>query len=115
MKKANAEKWNDLRAGAYSKGTAAAQQKTADAAAENATIAADLKKRLLLRLKRTEEKFPMDATEVKVTEKNKTVIFRLRDLTAAFRDITGDMDTVTTGNELLHDLGVIMGDGESNV
>ena len=28
---------------------------------------------------------------------------------------TGDMDTVTTGNELLHDLGVIMGDGETNV
>ena len=72
---------------------------------ENATIAADVKKRLLLRLKRTEERMPMDATEVKVTEKNKTVIFRLRDLTAAYRDITDGMVTgEAAGSELLQSL-----------
>ena len=105
MKKANAEEWHKLRKNAESKSTAEAQQKTAEAAADNATLAADIKRRLLLRLKRTEEKFPMDATEVRAKVGNSYAVYRLKDLTAAYRDLTGDMQLANdAGNELLQSL-----------
>ena len=44
---------------------------------------------------------PMDATEAKIVEGGKTAIYKLRDLTAAYRDLTADMVTVEAGNELL--------------
>ena len=91
MKKANAQGWNKLRREADSKSAEKAQQKTANAKASNATLAADIKTRLLLRLKRIEEKYPLDATEVRARVDNKTVIFRLRDLTAAYKDLTEDI------------------------
>ena len=50
MQKANREGWKRDRDKAVSKGIAESQQKSADAIADNAVIAADLKKRLLLRL-----------------------------------------------------------------
>ena len=78
-----------------------AVQATAQTAADNATIAADLKKRLLLRLKRTEEKFPLEATEVQMQKDGKKVIYKLRDITAAYRDLTADMVMTEQGNELL--------------
>lgn len=90
-------------------------QKAAEAAAENATIAADMKKRLLLRLSRIEQKYPFDATEIRTHEGKSTVIFRIRDLTAAFKDLTEDIQGVTTDKnapiyELLRKL-----DGECDV
>ena len=63
-------------------------EKTADAIADNASIAQDIKKRLLLRLKRIEEKYPADATEVRARQDGKTIVYRLRDLTSAFKDLT---------------------------
>lgn len=92
MKKANAEGWHKLREKAESKSTAQAQQKTAEAAADNAVIAADIKKRLLLRLSRMEQKYPYDATEVRTHDGKNTVTFRIRDLTAAYKDLTSDMN-----------------------
>lgn len=91
MKKANAEGWTTLRRDADSKSVAIAQQKTAEAAADNATLAADVKHRLLERLRRIEAKYPLDATEVRSRNGNSTAIFRLRDLTAAYKDLTEDM------------------------
>lgn len=91
MKKANAEGWAKLRRDADSKSVAIAQQKTAEAAADNATLAADIKRRLLERLRRIEAKYPLDATEVRSRNGNSTAIFRLRDLTAAYKDLTEDM------------------------
>ena len=77
-------------------------QKTAEAAADNATIAERLKKKLLLRLERIEEKYPMDATEVQIYDKGKRVTFKLRDLTAAYKDLTDTMNlTEDAANELL--------------
>ena len=66
-------------------------QKTAEAAASNATLAQEIKRKLLLRLKRIEEKYPLDATEVRTRQGNSTAIFRVRDLTAAFADLTKDI------------------------
>lgn len=77
-----------------------AVQATAQTAAENATIAAEVQRRLLLRLKRTEARFPMDATEIKATEGGKTVIYRLRDLTSAYKDIAENI-MPSSADELL--------------
>ena len=90
MKKAAAEGWLKLRKEADSKSIALAQQKIANKAADNATLAADIKHRLLLRLKRTEELFPLDATEVRQVKDGKTLVFRLRDLTNAYKDLVQD-------------------------
>lgn len=59
-------------------------------------IAADIKKRLLLRLSRIEQKYPFDATEIRTHEGKSTVTFRIRDLTAAYKDLTEDIKGVTT-------------------
>ena len=104
MKKANAEGWATLRRDADSKSVAIAQQKTAEAAADNATLAADIKHRLLERLRRIEAKYPLDATEVRSRNGNSTAIFRLRDLTAAYKDLTEDMPMAQAPNELLQSL-----------
>jgi transposase len=90
-------------------------QRTAAAAADNAVIAADIKKRLLLRLKRIEEKYPFDATEIRTHEGKSTVTFRIRDLTAAYKDLTDDIQSIGTDKnapiyELLRKL-----DGECDV
>lgn len=105
MQKANREGWKKDRDVAVSKGIAQSQQKSADAIADNAVIAADLKKRLLLRLQRIESKFPIDATEVRTRQGNSTAIFRIKDLTAAYKDLTEDLQTGNDAtNELLQSL-----------
>ena len=99
------EKWSEARVQARAKVQDKIIQKTADMAADNATVAAELKKSLLLRLKRIEEKYPLDATEVKTKVGNSWATFRIRDLTAAYKDLTEDM-TANTGatNDLLESL-----------
>lgn len=104
MKKANAEGWASLRRDADSKSVAIAQQKTAEAAADNATLAADIKHRLLERLRRIEEKYPFDATEVRNRKGDSTAVFRIRDLTAAYKDLTDDLPKAQAANELLQSL-----------
>lgn len=111
LNRANKEGWQSLRNQATIKTITEAKQKTAEAAADNATLAADIKKRLLQRISRLEQKFPMDATEIQIYDKGKRVTFKLRDLTAAFRDITEDMPGIVkdiansiTGNLLLNAL-----------
>lgn len=91
MQKANREGWRKDRDEAISESIARSQQKTADAIADNAIIAADIKRRLLLRLQRIEERYPFDATEVRAKQGNNFVVFRIRDLTAAYKDLTEDM------------------------
>lgn len=105
MKKANAEGWADLRREAESKSTATAQQRTAEAAADNATLAADIKRRLLQRIADTEDAFPKNTTEYKIYSKGVTTVYKLKDLTAAYKDLTADMTpTNAEGSELLQSL-----------
>jgi hypothetical protein len=67
-------------------------------------VAADIKKRLLQRLKSIEKKYPFDATEVRTKKGNSLVIFRIRDLTAAYKDLTEDMAGTSADNALLQSL-----------
>ena len=102
--KAEIEGWVSLRDDVQRKSNAEATQKTAEAAADNAVIAADIKKRLLLRLSRIEQKYPLDATEVRTRQGSSTAVYRIRDLTAAYKDLTEDIATGTGNNELLQSL-----------
>ncbi len=107
LAKANAEGWADSRENAYNKSITKIEQKTASSAAENAVIAARIQKALLLKIERAVNKMPMDATEVKVVDGQKTVIFRLRDLASSYKDMTEnvkqqeDSDTLKAAKELL--------------
>lgn len=104
---ANAEKWHDLREQAHNNATISAQQKVVSSAAENAVIAARIQKALLLKIERAVNKMPMDATEVKVVDGQKTVVFRLRDLASSYKDMTEnvrqqeDSDILKAAKELL--------------
>ena len=117
---AHREGWEEQRKAVATTVQTKRNQKIAETVAkvevDNATIAASIKTELLLILKRTAENFPKNGTEVKTTEKGKTVKYSIKDLTAAYKDLTDDMKPADgNSSELLHDLGVIMGDGESNV
>lgn len=113
--RAKKEDWPGLRTQAEHKAATEATQKTAEAAANNATLAEDIKHKLLLRLKRIEEKYPLDATEVRTRVGNNTAIYRIRDLTAAYKELTDDLPKAETDKnapiyELLRKL-----DGECDV
>lgn len=103
--RAKKEDWPGLRTQAEHKSATEATQKVAEASATNATLAEDIKHKLLLRLKRIEEKYPLDATEVRTRVGNSTAIYRIRDLTAAYKELTEDMQTGNkANNELLEAL-----------
>ena len=89
--KAKKESWCECRKQAQDKATTEIIQKTANVVSESANIAEELKLKLLQRLKRIESKYPLDATEVRVRQQGKIVIFRLKDLTAAYKDIIDNM------------------------
>lgn len=118
---ATAEGWVKMRQEAQDKATAKALQKTADIAADNATIAARIRTKLLRKLEKeidalpdmigsetrnsvTENEFSQDGRRIqKVKEAAKS--FKLRDLAAAYKDLTADMvQTEQAGNELLQSL-----------
>lgn len=81
-------------------------EKTAEAVASNATLAENIKRKLLQRLDRILDTFPEDdATEVQKYSKSKRRIYKLKDLTAMYKDLTSDMtQTDEAGNELLASL-----------
>lgn len=106
IKKANSEKWSSQRSETYNTVTKAVQQKTADAVADNATLAAGIKRKLLERLDRIIDTIPEDdATEIQVFSRQKRKVYKLRDLTAMYKDLTGDMaQQDSAGSELLKSL-----------
>ena len=92
--RAKAEAWPEMRAKAEHKAVTLATQKIASAAADNATLAQDIKHRLLERLRRIEADYPRDATEIRLHDGGETVIYRIRDLTGACKDLTDDLPKV---------------------
>lgn len=93
QKRAVKGKWTEERTQAGEKVVEKVIQKTAKKTADNATLAADIKRKGLLILDRLFDEF----ANVKATEhrdykgRNLTDIKRLRDLTAAYKDLTDDM------------------------
>ena len=119
MQKAHKEHWKQDRDKAFSRGLAKSQQKAADAIADNATLAARIRTKLLQKLEKEIDALPdkigseTSGTMIedgKSSKGNKTRTiksqsYKLRDLTAAYKDLTADMVTnETAGSELLQSL-----------
>lgn len=87
------EKWGEDRKNEQIKIEQNAVRKAEKKAADNATLAADIKRKGLLLLDRLFDEFAtMKATEHRDYKgRNLTDIKRLRDLTAAYKDLTDDM------------------------
>lgn len=103
--RAKNEKWPDLRTQAEHKATTRATQKVAEAAADNATLAARIKTKGLMILDRLMDEYTVSGTEHRdYKDHNVTDIKRLRDITAAYKDLTDDMPKAEAPNELLQAL-----------
>ena len=103
--KAKKEGWTSLRTQAEHSAITKSVERAADKAADNATLSAEILRSLLLRLKRIEEKYPFDATEIRTQNGKNTVVFRLRDLTSAYKELTENIQTGDkASNELLQSL-----------
>ena len=105
QQRAAREKWSDKRNAASIKIEQSVISKTADKTADNATLVADIKRKGLIIIANLFEKFvDMESTERRETHGNTIDIKRLRDLTAAFKDLTEDMPKESGSNELLESL-----------
>jgi hypothetical protein len=95
QKRARKGKWTEERTQAGEKVVEKVIQETAKKTADNATLAADIKRKGLLLLDRLFDEFEtVNATEHRDYKgRNLTDIKRLRDLTAAYKDLTDDMQT----------------------
>ena len=95
QKRARNGKWTEERTQAGEKVVEKVIQETAKKTADNATLAADIKRKGLLLLDRLFDEFEtVNATEHRDYKgRNLTDIKRLRDLTAAYKDLTDDMQT----------------------
>lgn len=109
-KRAKAEGWYSTKLMAIHETGIKAAQKTADAAAENAVVAARIKAKLLARLEALTD-VTLEATEEREYDYdgNLTQINRLRDLTTAYKDLTGDMPRAEAGEETLQQAREILG------
>lgn len=100
------EKWSESRENAKAEVEQKIIQKTAEVAADNATLAAQIKRKLLIKLDMVLDSFPDDeATEIQKFKRSERKVYKLRDLTAAYKDLTSDMaQTDDAGSELLQSL-----------
>lgn len=117
QKRARKGKWTEERTQAGEKVVEKVIQKTAKKTADNATLAADIKRKGLLLLDRLFDEFEtVTATEHRDYKgRNLTDIKRLRDLTAAYKDLTDDMaKPETEGNPILNSLFRLMNEGASD-
>ena len=118
-KRAKSERWPQLREEVKHKTLTIATQKTAEVNADNATIAARIKTKLLIRLEKEIDRLPesigSESTNTAVEygkndkgskmRKEASKSYKLRDLTAAYKDLTDDMTLAdNSGNELLQSL-----------
>lgn len=51
-------------------------------------LAQEIRRELLQRLKRTIDKYPIDATEVRQQKDGKTLVYKLVDIAKVYRDLT---------------------------
>ena len=107
IKKANREKWRQQKDEAYNKAAKETQQKTISVATDNAVIAQRIKAKLLKRLEKEIDALPENigtesskiVADSKFEGKNRMPshteeikrAYKLRDLTAAYKDLTDDM------------------------
>ena len=107
QQKSMREKWTESRKAAKIKIEESVIQKTAEKVADNATLAADIKRKgLLLLNKLFDDYMQYTVTEHRESKEPGSVdVKRLRDLTAAYKDLTEDIQAGSNAtNELLQSL-----------
>ena len=111
---AKAEGWYQLKQSAIHEAGIKAAQKTAEAASDNALTAARIKARLLAKLEELTE-VTLKATEEREYDLNDNLVAinRLRDLTAAYKDLTGDMPNGDASEGALQQAREILGGVDS--
>ena len=103
--RAKREGWSEAKDDTRAKAVSITCQKAAEAAADNATIAENIKKTMLLRLLRIAENYPRDATEVRRKEDGAYCLYKIKDLADAYKSLTDDMPKTEDGmNALLQSL-----------
>lgn len=127
----SAEGWTKLRAETVEKAQKRAQEQAISSAARNVETAARIKAKLLAKLERAIDNLPEDmkgttayADRASTDFDKKTGVpvkrksgyeYKLRDLTAAYKDLTADMQPeAASGNELLQSLYDLARKGESS-
>lgn len=100
------EKWGEMRKAVQTKVERNVIKETEKKSVDNATLAADIKRKGLIILDGLFDDFAqVRATEHRESRKGITDIKRLRDLTQAFRDLTDDMPSAeNANNDLLQSL-----------
>lgn len=113
-RRAEAEGWYELKKQAIRECGVKAAQKTAEAASDNALTAARIKARLLAKLEELTE-VTLKATEEREYDFNDNLVAinRLRDLTAAYKDLTGDLPKGDASEGALQQAREILGGVES--
>ena len=105
QRRAAADGWYQQKLKARAEAGIKAVQKTAEAASDNALVAARIKAKLLDRLEKLTDVVLMATEERSYDGDQLVAINRLRDLTAAYKDLTGDMPKAEApANELLQSL-----------
>lgn len=115
--KAHTEQWAKLKQQANNKAITKAQQKTAESAASNAVVAQRIRAKLLARLEREIDALPDDIGTNKrkaITQyeydgkrpkktKDMSTEYKLRDLTAAWKDLTEGLIIAETKEDVADD------------
>ena len=112
-RRAEAEGWYDLKKHAIRECGVKAAQKTAEAASDNALTAARIKAKLLARLEELTEVVLKATEEREYDGPNLVAINRLRDLTAAYKDLTGDLPKGDASEGALQQAREILGGVDS--
>ena len=95
-----ADEAEGIRETAEKRSDAAIREAAVDGSTEDAEVALRVRKKLLLKLEEATDVIPRDATEMKVQEDSQTVkLLKLRDLTAAYKDLIDDLSVADVGRE----------------
>ena len=115
-RRAEREKWSADREAARIEIRQSVVKETAKKTADVATLAADIQKKGLMILEGLMDDFAqVTATERRETRKGVTDIKRLRDLTAAYKDLTENITKQdAAGNPILDSLYRLMNEGASD-
>lgn len=111
--RAKVEGWYQLKLAAKHESGIKSAQKTAEAASDNALTAARIKAKLLARLEELTEVVLKATEEREYDGPNLVAINRLRDLTAAYKDLTGDLPKGDASEGALQQAREILGGVDS--
>ncbi len=114
IKRANREKWKQQQDDVYNRAAIVTQQKTTVAICDNAAIAQRIKEKLLKKIEKEIDNLPdkmgsefvNGGVEYGKNEKGNKIrkevshVYKLRDLAAAYKDLTSDMNLNNTNEQV---------------